>query len=261
MLLADAEQWTARAIGLATLLATIELLKIRRVMADDGVWSWPYLRREHVVLPTPLRLLFAALLPYRPFVALLWLRLPLALTLLCGSSLGAPLLLLTEVAIGVRFRGTFNGGSDYMNVLILLALSVARVAHSVPLVVTGCLAYVAAQAMLSYVIAGLAKLRDRAWRRGLALGALVADAGYGTPGWLRSILTRPSVSRVASWSVLLFECSFPASLKNPSVCAAFLAMGVLFHLGNSVIFGLNRFLFAWLAAYPSLLFVSQLLQI
>jgi hypothetical protein len=33
-----------------------------------------------------------------------------------------------------------------------------------------------------------------------------------------------------------------------------LAIAAVFHLTNAVVFGLNRFLWAWLAAFPALLF-------
>jgi hypothetical protein len=63
-------------------------------------------------------------------------------------------------------------------------------------------------------------------------------------------------ARLGSWSVLCFECGFPVALLVPSVTLPWLAVGLLFHVANAYIFGLNRFVFAWLAAYPSLLYFS-----
>jgi hypothetical protein len=31
-----------------------------------------------------------------------------------------------------------------------------------------------------------------------------------------------------------------------------MAAGLVFHAGNAYVFGLNRFFFAWLAAYPAI---------
>jgi len=36
-----------------------------------------------------------------------------------------------------------------------------------------------------------------------------------------------------------------------------LAIGAAFHLANAFAFGLNRFLWAWLAAYPALWFWAR----
>src|SRR5690349_20745414 len=110
--------WTERAIALAVCLQTIELLQCRQAYADSGIWRWPLLRGEHDALPAPLRWLFAACLPYRPFLALLLLNLVAAVLLALGVSAAAPFLLFTQVAVCVRFRGTFNGGSDSLTVLI-----------------------------------------------------------------------------------------------------------------------------------------------
>ena len=59
--------------------------------------------------------------------------------------------------------------------------------------------------------------------------------------------------------MLAFECSAPIVLVDPTVCVAWLAIGAAFHLVNAVVFGLDRFLWTWLAAYPALLYwVSEL---
>ena len=61
-----------------------------------------------------------------------------------------------------------------------------------------------------------------------------------------------------AWSVIGFECLFPLAWFDPRLCLLLMAAGAGFHLLNSYVFGLNRFLFAWLAAYPALWFCSQL---
>jgi hypothetical protein len=106
--LAFVQTWSARALGVALLLQTIELFEIRRALRDESVFSWPLLRREHDALPGLLRGAFVALLPYSRFVALLWMRLAFALLLVAGQTSAAPFLLVSQVAVCVRLRGTFN---------------------------------------------------------------------------------------------------------------------------------------------------------
>jgi len=252
--------WTERAISLALLLQTIELLQIRRVYADDGVWRWADLAPEHVHLPAPLRWLFAALLPYRAFIGLLVVRLAcVALLLTLRLPAALPILLLSQVAICVRFRGTFNGGSDYMTVLVLLGTTLTSLAGSgpvAPLFTTAALAYIAVQTTLSYFIAGIAKLRQRDWRSGVALLGFVTSDQFGAPRWSQQLLGTPARARILSWGVIAFECLFPLAWLGPTVCLPVLALGLCFHLANAIVFGLNRFLFAWAAAYPAMLYMS-----
>ena len=110
------------------------------------------------------------------------------------------------------------------------------------------------QLVFSYFVAGVIKVVRPSWRSGAGLGLLLASNRYGTPAWMSRLVARPLLARGASLAVLAFECGFPAALLGPHLALTFLGFGALFHACNTLAFGLNRFLFAWLAAYPSLLF-------
>lgn len=56
----------------------------------------------------------------------------------------------------------------------------------------------------------------------------------------------------ASWTIILFEVTFPAAILNAHLSLVYMASGLAFHAGNAYVFGLNRFFFAWLAAYPAI---------
>jgi hypothetical protein len=253
---ASALAWTHRLIALAVILQTIEQLQVRRACADDGVWRWTVLRTEIAQLPWLLRVPFGWVLPYRNYVALLIARLlAAALSIATGQAGWVVLLLFSQVAICVRFRGTFNGGSDYMSVLILSSLCVAL--H--PNLTRAGLAYIAVQLALSYVIAGLVKLRQREWRSGEALGVFLRSTRYGAPAWVARLAT-PRRCQLLAIAIIGFETTFPIAFIDPRVCLGLIGLGLCFHLANALVFGLNRFLFAWAAAYPALLFCSQLLD-
>jgi hypothetical protein len=200
-------------------------------------------------------------LPAKPFLVLLLVEAAAALALAFGMSAAAPLLLFTEVAVCVRFRGTFNGGSDYLTVLTTMALALAWLfdAAEHPIVGKACLGYIAVQLTLSYFIAGISKLKEADWRSGAALCGFVRSPRYGAPAFAQRLLDGKRRCQLLSWCVLLFECGFPLAWLDPRLCMALIALGFAFHLGNWLFFGLNRFVFAWAAAYPALLFGSQLL--
>ena len=258
---ASALLWTERAIALALLLQTIELLQIRGACADDGLWSRKILAREQHALPLPLRILLAPLtcfLPYRAWLGLLLARLIGSGLWLASGWLGwAPVLLFTQVAVCVRFRGTFNGGSDYMSVLILVALSAAALE---PGLGRAALLYIAVQTTLSYATAGLLKLRQHAWRSGRALQTFLLASQYGAPDWVRDTLATPRRSRLLASAVIAFETALPLAWLDARLCGLLIVSGLGFHAANALVFGLNRFLFAWAAAYPALWYGSQLLR-
>jgi hypothetical protein len=233
--LADALVLSSRLCALSVVLQTLELLWLRRAFSARGV-----LGAEGVSL-----------------VGLLAFQLGLALLLL---ALGAsPLFLglfVSHLLLITRLGAPFNGGSDAMTGLALLLLGVAACDPWQSVIMHGALIYLAMQTVFSYFVAGVAKLKERGWRTGSALVHFASLPKYGVPKAVRALLARPGSAGVASWSILLFECSFPLALLGPRVCLVYVSFGAAFHAANAALFGLNRFFFSWLAVYPVLVAVS-----
>src|SRR5581483_232816 len=103
--------------------------------------------------------------------------------------------------ICLRWRGTYNGGSDYMTLLILLTVSAASLSGDHPRVVSVALGYIAIQSALSYFIAGIAKIRHREWRTGEALSRLLNSPVYATPESARAISHNRAFCFAGSWAV------------------------------------------------------------
>lgn len=254
--------WTARLTALSVAIQALELLQIRAAFREDGSFPWSVLRRDFANSPRWLCQGLDALLAYRPFVAVLVVQLGAALALPWVSSAAcALLLLLTVLLVCVRFRGNYNGGSDSMTVVVLIGLTASQLAaqlHASDAWVDAGLGYIAAQLTLSYFVAGLAKLRTRTWQRGRALSQLVQVRQYVVPRALVALLSKPWASRLTGWLAIVFECSFPAALLlGRGVAFGLLAIAASFHVAIALAFGLNRFLWAWLSAYPALWYWSQ----
>ena len=56
---------------------------------------------------------------------------------------------------------------------------------------------------------------------------------------------------------MLFELAFPLTVLSRPALLAGLAVAALFHGANACLFGLNRFFWIWLCAYPSLLWLQE----
>jgi len=252
--LAAAVDWMARGLAIAAAIAALELVRVRRALADTGVFAWPVLRRELAGAPRAVRAVADIALSYRGTLVILALQLAAALALpWLDHPAPAWIVFATSLAIAIRFRGAYNGGSDAMLLVVALAVALARTAPASRLA-PAALGYAAAQLVLSYVIAGDAKIADPAWRRGTALRIVVRLPQYQVSPAAQALLSRPAITRLAAWAMLAFECGFPLALTDRAVCLALLAFGAGFHVTNAVVFGLNRFLWAWLAAYPALVF-------
>jgi hypothetical protein len=253
---------TERLSALALLLQSLEWLQVRRVFADGGVWRYALLAPEQRALPLGLSLLCRVSLPYPSFVMLLGLRcVAAALVLFVGESRVWPLLCISQILLCVRFRGASNGGSDSMSVVLASALSVPALFGRTPLAIQAALFYIGVQVTFSYVIAGLAKLRQPDWQNGRALQHFVLSSPYGVPRGVRWLVEQRSVALTLGWSVVAFECLFPLAWLDPRLCLAWLGFGVLFHAANVLVLGLNRFFWVWVAGYPATLAGSELVRV
>jgi hypothetical protein len=199
---------------------------------------------EHLAMPLADRLLFGA-------------RLLLAVLMIAGigSAIAEALLLLTSAITLKRCDGPYNGGSDRLAILMLFCLLLAT---SVPQQRWRELAmgYLAAQLTLSYAMAGWVKIVNPDWRNGRALNDVFAFSAYPVNENLRALALHPRRLFYASWGVMLFELAFPLSLFDARLLHVTLAIAALFHISNALLFGLNRFVWVWIAAYPSLLWLQ-----
>jgi hypothetical protein len=238
-------------LALSLALQSFEILRLRPAYADSGIWRWSTLRKEGGWLS---RLL-------TPLLAMPGFHILVGLQLLCAVALfsfphGAlvAVLFATALLICIRWRGTVNGGSDFMTLQVLMCLGIACTAGRQGVVAKYALTYVAVQLTLSYFVAGVAKAREKSWWTGEALREHLSFRVYGVPpvvgGWLRL----PGVAALASWTVMAFELGFPVVWLRPELLWPALYAAAFFHLANAYVLGLNRFFWAWLAAYPALWF-------
>ncbi|MDH5445529.1 MAG: HTTM domain-containing protein [Gammaproteobacteria bacterium] len=185
-------------------------------------------------------------------------RLILSLLLVAGiqTSWVTGLLLLSALAMLHRFQGPYNGGSDRMGLLVLCCLLLSDIAPTQywQEVAFG---YLAIQLVLSYFISGWVKIINPDWRSGQALTDVFQFSSYPVSESLRSLATYPRVMFVSSWYVMLFEILFPLALLNQYSLIIMLIVTASFHFANACLFGLNRFFWIWLSAYPSIIWFQQ----
>lgn len=182
----------------------------------------------------------------------------LCLPLLTGPLIVPGLLGLAGISLIMlhRYQGPYNGGSDKMSLLILWCVLGARLAPTI-LWSEAFMGYLAFQLTLSYFISGRVKLANLEWRSGQALQDVFAFSAYPVSKDLRRFAERPKLLWAMSWSVMLFEVLFPLALLHAYSLYAALLLAAVFHLANACLFGLNRFFWIWLAAYPSLIWAQD----
>ena len=185
-------------------------------------------------------------------------RLGLCLLMALGVGGAWPLWGLWVISLAMlwRYQGPYNGGSDKMTMLILSCLSLAHLAPT-PFWQEMALSYLAVQLVLSYFVSGWVKVVNPEWRCGEALCDVFRFSAYPVSEGLRELADRPRFLFVMGWAVILFELVFPLALLDPVALKLALLCAAGFHFSNACFFGLNRFFWIWLCAYPALIWFQD----
>lgn len=247
--------------GLLMAITAAEMLLKFQVFAKSGLLSWELGRRASHVYNRPfLRKIGDFLYDERRFRALFLIRFMLGTGMLVCSILGIlfpPLMaaaLLSSLLVLFR-SGPGHDGSFQLRLLMQFVLFTCSISPLDSLAFRIGLYFLSTQLVLSYLLAGIAKLRGATWRDGTALISIFGTVYHGSAWAYKLLNTRRKLSLALSWFVIGFEVLFPLILiGNGELLIVFLIVTTLFHLSTSFLMGLNGFFFSFAAAYPALIY-------
>ncbi|MDB5007802.1 MAG: hypothetical protein JWP45_2195 [Mucilaginibacter sp.] len=160
-----------------------------------------------------------------------------------------------------KIRNTIgNDGSDQMIEIVTITLFITFLFPTPQIAQLG-LCLICAQSVLSYVGAGIPKLLSVKWRNGTAVSQIMNTQTYGNK-YLAVYMQKssPVIKYAFNWAVILFETLFFLVLVlNAPYFYVFLLLGVLFHLYNVIIMGLNNFFWAFVTTYPAIIYTHIML--
>lgn len=244
-------------------IQTLEYLRMRPAMNVQGLWSWAIQRQD---IPNPLaQQFFDGLFNEKVFHVLLWARLIALISLgLQGANLvNVTFLFVSNLAVLIRWRGAFNGGSDFMTLVVLTGLLISQWLafwDEPELGWRACFWYITIQSMTSYFVSGAVKLLRPEWRNGSAMTIFLNAAIHG-PLQERHLLRNPGLATLSSWTFILWECAAPLALLDTRLAVVFCAIASIFHFLVFWFFGLNRFFWAWVASFPAILWCAGQINI
>ena len=182
----------------------------------------------------------------------------LSLMSLGANPFSAWFLLVTNLLLLIRWRGAFNGGSDFMTLVLTCGLTIGQTLGLFEGEAMGWVAalwYICIHSITSYFMSGWVKLLNSAWRRGVSLPVFLNTGVFG-PLPAHSIFSKPWFATLCSWTFILWEAGMPLSLISFQIAVIFCAAAVVFHFLVFWFFGLNRFFWAWCATLPAILYCS-----
>lgn len=103
------------------------------------------------------------------------------------------------------------------------------------------------QLLLAYAATGLHKLTGTHWLDGTAMGIVATDGAFG-PSW---VADAPQLARIVTWSVLLFQLTFPLAVWSRRLRLPWMAFGAVFHLATALWMDIPEMGLAFIVCYGS----------
>lgn len=103
------------------------------------------------------------------------------------------------------------------------------------------------QLLLAYLATGLHKLTGAHWIDGTAMGIVATDGAFG-PAW---VADAPQLARIVTWSVLLFQLTFPLAVWSRRLRLPWMAFGAAFHLATALWMDIPEMGLAFVVCYAS----------
>jgi hypothetical protein len=257
---ADALAAVLRIAAVGVALASAELLAMPQFTSHRGLLAPDVaLTRQRWLVVTRWRPLMARLFGTRGTTLIVSARLASALVIIVapGGLVGTRWAVFVVAAATLLLRvrtpnATHAAGS--MGVVVFLAAAGALAIDS-SRAMTIALWFIAAQAWLSYFVAGASKLGTEAWRRGTAIPVVLSTVMWGNRRSAVLLSRHRGVALLLCWLTMLGECSIVLTLVVPlPIALALLAVALAFHVITAVEMGLNGFVWMFPSTYPAIVF-------
>lgn len=168
-------------------------------------------------------------------------------------------LIVTSNVVISTYKQVGNDGADQMNNIIFISAVFFFLFPSQAVKISAIL-FIAGQSLLSYFTAGLAKLLSPIWLKTNAVGSILGSLSYGQPFLYRTLQKWQWLGRLLSIFIVAFEVLLPFCILLPTnYCIAALILAAFFHINCGIVMGLNDFIWAFVATYPTILWTNKYL--
>jgi len=252
---------------LAILIADLRfLINYKTLFADKGLLSWNILRhyrsryfRKKIPDTIYSGKWFWIVLISRVVLICIFLSL-FRLELNFYSELTLALILALTMLISFR-AGFIHTGATELTSITLFIICISSFFHS-PAVISLGLCAIALQTIICYAVNGLVKAMERKWRSGEYLAGIAQTTSFSISP-IRTIVSKIDRKYIGYVSVLVisFEIGFILTPFLPlPVLIGVLLIGIAFHLYNSIVMGLGTFFWVFIATYPAIIYLNQLIH-
>lgn len=256
-------QLIALGSSIGAIIANLEWLKLAKHFKNGGIYSSEV---REVRLPQIVNKQFVKFLSFLfsyPNILLLFI-LKLILIGLLFFTLDSPVIFgitcifLVVLAIIISIRGNEGTtGADQINTITLLIVGLCILSPSELSWRVGII-FLALQLIIAYSTSGWIRILQPTWRNGEDLLVVLRQHTYGNRFIWNIGKKYPKLIKYTSLSILIFESIALLIVFMPiKVVVLYLSIGIVFHLLNAIIMGLNTFVWSFIPLYLSYFWVAN----
>ena len=160
------------------------------------------------------------------------------------------LFLITFEIVSFNSDFLYKDTSDKIQFQILIGLTVVFFSISLAL------CYITSIIMLTYFFTGINKMKSKSWRNGDAIFQVINTESFGNEKLSELIYHKTNKQKIISWSLILFQFTFPICVLNSKICIIYLIIGFVFHFFNMIILKLHNFFWVFISTYPCIYIMS-----
>jgi hypothetical protein len=252
--------------SIAVVIDAIEIIIERHQYSSRGIFNFEVLRTDKTwMLNKRLNPIFRILFDYPNFIFLISIQLVTAVLIVSHIFTNLSVyfvLIILSIHLLTHIRNRYGmNGSDQLQVIIFASLLIFYLNPDDILVQKFSIYFIGFQSLLSYFMAGLAKLVSPTWRDGNAISGIMNTESFGNRLIAKILIDKPLLSKLICWGVIIFESIFPIFIFGGIYTTyIFIIMGILFHLLLAILMRFNSFLWSFIATYPALLFFASEFQ-
>ncbi len=268
MTIFDTYTLTCLLLSISGAVKSLEMAALKYELAPRGIFDW------NIIGPTWMRRSPAVGLLARIYSPQGMMGIGLTCTL-CGFL--SVLFILTDVApVYGKILGTVifacmfllyyrqdlgTDGADQMSFFVSIAVLVCFCLSSSEFINLVGIIFIAGQLCISYFASGFSKLFSSSWRQGLAAKGVLSTHTYGNKFTQDFFKRYAGASLLICWATIGWEILFPfIFFFDGGIFFLGIFVGIVFHLSVGLFMGLNAFVWAFGAAYPSVIYIgTQLL--
>jgi len=248
------------------LIDSFEKISIYKEYLAGGLLSWSLLRKNSFFTSRSesFRNFTDIIFPARPWMFLMALRIFCCVGLLVSPPdsplLGFSYAVLFIIGALMNLRNLAYGAeTENRFSLIIIGALLLRSLLPTDVVTLAALWFIALQVCLSYLTAGVSKLKNLSWRKGNGFQDVATSYELVPVKKINDFFEEhKGLSLLINWLVIVFECAFPVVLfASPVVLWNFLVAGIILHTAIAFGFRLGKFFWIWVATYPALIFIAQ----